>query len=160
MAQGAEEKTAVLRPGGQFFAGLDHERHRVIDIVLHRRMIGGDHRFAAGHEFHQRQTQTFAVRGVDIETGTPVKLCVLLIVQITVNHHHPTGERCQLRQRSHQMAVAGRQIARGDFQHQRSVGGITERPAESREDLKPVLASIRGVQNGYIDHAVDGGFNQ
>ncbi|MNG13616.1 hypothetical protein D3C84_973040 [compost metagenome] len=58
------------------------------------------------------------------------------------------------------MAVAGRQIARGDFQHQRSVGGITERPAESSEDLKPVLAPIRGIQNGNIDHAVDGGFNQ
>ena len=136
-------------------AGLDDESDPLIDIVVHRRVVRGNHRFGAGHEFHQRQAQTFAARSVDVETRGTVKPGELLVVQIAVHDHHPTGKRRELREQGDQVNVVARQVVLGDFQHQRGVFVVTHGPAEGGDQVMPVLATVGGIEHADIDHATD-----
>lgn len=117
-------------------------------------MVRSDRRGAAGHEFHQRQAQALAARGVHVVAGGSVQAGVLRGIEIAVQGDDPAGEWRQLGKQGEQFDVVGRQVALGHLQHQRGIAGVAECPAEGGDQVMPVLAPVQRIEHRDVDHPV------
>ena len=154
VAPGAVQPARILRPGRGLLAGADHEAHLGVHVVGHRRMVRSDRRGAAGHEFHQRQAQALAARGVHVVAGGSVQTGVLRGVEIAVQGDDPAGERRQLGKQGEQFDVVGRQVALGHLQHQRGIAGVANAQQKAVIRVMPVLAPVQRIEHRDVDHPV------
>ena len=143
-----------MGPGCQLVGGLDEKGIFRAQVIDHRRGTRRHRRLAAGHEFHQRQTLTFAVGGVDHVPRGLHQLLVVRIGEVTVDQNDAATVRLVFVQMMEDIAERFFGVVVSELEHQRRVFDIAKTNAKSAEHVFPVLAPVTGIEHRGINHAV------